>query len=182
VVSEDRRDADSRHCRALNVARDLPARRLLLVCVMPHNANERWREITGCPPRRRRRPKPYQADEEPEGLVKPRYRPSGTLEDNPLPDPLAKLSLPSGERNGPTAARADVEFTPVDIVELRYKFHATQRHFAKMFGISLGTLRNWEQGRRRPHGPARALLRVARAHPEAVARTLWRYRRTWWMD
>jgi putative transcriptional regulator len=43
-------------------------------------------------------------------------------------------------------------------------------------------LRNWEQGKRRPHGPSRALLRVAAAHPEAVARTLWRYRRVWWLD
>jgi len=51
-----------------------------------------------------------------------------------------------------------------------------------MFGISVETLRNWEQGKRRPRGPARALLRVAKANPDAVARTLWRYRRAWWMD
>ena len=35
-------------------------------------------------------------------------------------------------------------------------------------GISVGTLRNWEQGRRKPEGPARVLLRVAAKHPEAV--------------
>jgi putative transcriptional regulator len=74
------------------------------------------------------------------------------------------------------------EFTPVDVVLIRQRFHATQRQFARMFGISVETLRNWEQGKRRPHGPARALLRVARANPDAVARTLWRYRRVWWMD
>jgi putative transcriptional regulator len=37
-----------------------------------------------------------------------------------------------------------------------------------MLGISVGTLRNWEQGRRKPEGPARALFRVAAVHPEAV--------------
>ena len=35
-------------------------------------------------------------------------------------------------------------------------------------GISVGTLRNWEQGRRKPEGPARVLLRVASRHPEAL--------------
>jgi putative transcriptional regulator len=67
-------------------------------------------------------------------------------------------------------------------VEIRYKFHATQRQFARMLGISLQTLRNWEQGKRRPHGPSRALLRGGGRTPEAVARTLWRYRRVWWLD
>jgi putative transcriptional regulator len=82
----------------------------------------------------------------------------------------------------PNGRPANVEFSPIELIELRHKFHATQRHFASMFGISVGTVRNWEQGRRRPQGPARALLRVARAHPEAVSQTLWRYRRAWWMD
>jgi putative transcriptional regulator len=37
-----------------------------------------------------------------------------------------------------------------------------------MLRISVGTLRNWEQGRRAPEGPARILLQVAARHPEAV--------------
>ena len=37
-----------------------------------------------------------------------------------------------------------------------------------MIGISVKTLRNWEQGRRKPEGPARVLLQVAAKHPEAV--------------
>ena len=73
------------------------------------------------------------------------------------------------------------EFQPFEIVEIRYKLHATQTQFAQMFGISVGTLRNWEQGARRPQGPARALLRIVQAHPDEVARVLWRYRRAWWM-
>jgi putative transcriptional regulator len=41
-----------------------------------------------------------------------------------------------------------------------------------MIGVSVATLRNWEQGRRTPGGPALALLRVASAEPKAVTRAL----------
>jgi putative transcriptional regulator len=41
-----------------------------------------------------------------------------------------------------------------------------------MIGVSVATLQNWEQGRRRPDGPARALLKVAAENPEAVAAAL----------
>jgi len=109
--------------------------------------------------------------EEPEGLLKPAKRPIAPLADNPLIDSHVRADR-----------SARVEFQAWEIVEIRYTFHATQRRFAQMFGISVKTLRNWEQGRRKPVGPARALLRVARANPAAVARVLWRYRRAWWMD
>jgi putative transcriptional regulator len=41
-----------------------------------------------------------------------------------------------------------------------------------MIGVSLGTLRNWEQGRRKPDGPARALLKVVAQNLEYVERLL----------
>jgi putative transcriptional regulator len=41
-----------------------------------------------------------------------------------------------------------------------------------MIGVSLATLQNWEQGRRQPEGPARALLVVAAKAPQTVARAL----------
>jgi putative transcriptional regulator len=75
-----------------------------------------------------------------------------------------------------------MEFAPIDVVELRAKFHASQRQFARMIGISVRTLRNWEQGTRRPQGTARALLRVAAANPNLVASTLLKFRRVWWLD
>ncbi|HEX8433282.1 MAG TPA: helix-turn-helix domain-containing protein [Longimicrobium sp.] len=56
----------------------------------------------------------------------------------------------------------------VDVAALRERFKLSQPKFATMLGISVGTLRNWEQGRRRPEGPARVLLRVAAQHPDAV--------------
>jgi putative transcriptional regulator len=57
---------------------------------------------------------------------------------------------------------------PVDIAAVRGRLGLSQPRFAAMLGISVGTLRNWEQGRRRPEGPARILLRVAERNPEAV--------------
>lgn len=59
------------------------------------------------------------------------------------------------------------EYSPMDIKAIREKLDVSQREFALMIGVSLGTLQNWEQGRRRPVGPARALLRVASQSPEA---------------
>jgi putative transcriptional regulator len=55
---------------------------------------------------------------------------------------------------------------------IRAKLGQSQAEFARMIGVSVATLRNWEQGRRTPEGPALALLRVAAAEPRAVARAL----------
>jgi putative transcriptional regulator len=60
------------------------------------------------------------------------------------------------------------QFEEPDIRSLREKHGLSQSRFAAMMGISVGTLRNWEQGRRRPEGSARVLLRVVEKHPEAV--------------
>ena len=56
----------------------------------------------------------------------------------------------------------------LDIRHIRNGYNLTQEQFAAMLGISVRTLRNWEQGRREPEGPAMVLLRVAAMHPEAV--------------
>lgn len=55
-----------------------------------------------------------------------------------------------------------------DIKRIRERYQLTQEQFAAMLGISVSTLRNWEQGRRVPEGPAMVLLRVADKHPDAV--------------
>ncbi len=55
-----------------------------------------------------------------------------------------------------------------DAREIRERYGLSQEKFALLMGISVATLRNWEQGRRRPEGSARVLLRVVEAHPEAV--------------
>lgn len=63
-------------------------------------------------------------------------------------------------------------FRPADVKDVREKLKASQTEFALMIGVSVATLRNWEQGRRTPDGPALALLRVAARNPRAVAEAL----------
>ena len=63
-------------------------------------------------------------------------------------------------------------FKSADIKGIRDSLGKSQTEFALMIGVSVGTLRNWEQGRRVPDGPAQALLRVAAQNPEAVAEAL----------
>lgn len=55
-----------------------------------------------------------------------------------------------------------------DIAALRRFVGLTQLQFARAMGISVHTLRNWEQGRRNPEGPAIALLRIAARHPRVI--------------
>jgi putative transcriptional regulator len=55
-----------------------------------------------------------------------------------------------------------------NIKRIRASYRLSQGQFAALLGISVGTLRNWEQGRRTPEGPARVLLQVAARHPDAV--------------
>jgi DNA-binding transcriptional regulator YiaG len=55
-----------------------------------------------------------------------------------------------------------------DVVALRRFVRLTQEQFAKAMGISVHTLRNWEQDRRHPEGPAIALLRIAARHPRII--------------
>jgi putative transcriptional regulator len=71
-------------------------------------------------------------------------------------------------------ARASRVFTlrPTDIRTIRRRLGRSQSEFALMIGVSVATLRNWEQGRRRPVGPAQALLRIAATHPAVVAHAL----------
>ncbi len=65
-----------------------------------------------------------------------------------------------------------IEFRPADIKSTRARLGKSQAEFAMMIGVSLSTLQNWEQGRRSPEGPARALLKVAAENPKAVAQAL----------
>jgi putative transcriptional regulator len=59
-----------------------------------------------------------------------------------------------------------------DVVALRRFVGLTQEQFAQALGISVHTLRNWEQGRRSPEGPALALLRIAARHPRVLRENL----------
>lgn len=64
------------------------------------------------------------------------------------------------------------DYSPVDVKAIREKIGMTQSEFASTLGISLGTLKHWERGDRKPHGPALILLNVVEKEPKAVLRAL----------
>lgn len=61
---------------------------------------------------------------------------------------------------------------PVDVKAIRRKTGMTQQEFARTFSLNLGALRDWEQQRRMPRGPARALMQIIDREPEAARRAL----------
>ncbi len=65
------------------------------------------------------------------------------------------------------------EIDPLDIKLIREKLRVSQSEFAMLIGVSPRTLQNWEQGRRSPEGPAKALLTVALRNPKAVLEALY---------
>jgi putative transcriptional regulator len=65
-----------------------------------------------------------------------------------------------------------VEVPTIDVRAMRKRLGLSQAAFATKFGFQPATLRNWEQGRTRPDGPARVLLAVIARHPDAVEEAL----------
>ncbi len=63
-----------------------------------------------------------------------------------------------------------IEHTPekIDVKAIRENTGMSQQKFSSVFGISVGTLRHWEQGLRTPRGPARVLLKVVQHNPNAI--------------
>ena len=60
------------------------------------------------------------------------------------------------------------QITAPNIKRIRAGYKLSQQEFSALLGISVATLRNWEQGRRAPEGPARVLLQVAALYPDIV--------------
>ena len=81
---------------------------------------------------------------------------------------LARLMFPAGRRRRTGRDETDA----VDPRAIRAVTGLSQAKFAELLGIELATLRNWEQGRREPTGPARALLRAIRNDPVGVIKAL----------
>ena len=75
-------------------------------------------------------------------------------------------------KRGEMKAGRTFQFNPADIKSIRQKLKKSQAEFALMIGVSISTLQNWEQGRRRPDGPAQALLKIAAERPDAVIEAL----------
>lgn len=91
----------------------------------------------------------------------------------PAADELVARVREAGRiRRGERRPSRVFECEPEDVRTIRARLGLSQSEFAMLIGVSVATLQNWEQGRRRPEGPARALLRVAAVNPRAVASAL----------
>ncbi len=86
---------------------------------------------------------------------------------------LASIKQGGKILRGSRKAKRVFNFDEPDVKTIRAHYGLSQDKFAKLLGISAGTLRNWEQGRRKPDGPARVLLCVAAKHPDAILDTLY---------
>jgi len=79
------------------------------------------------------------------------------------------IAWASGENVPVRVTLVSVERRPiVDVRTLRRKLGLSQSEFAARFGFAPATVKNWEQGRTQPDGPARILLAVIAHHPDAV--------------
>ena len=88
-------------------------------------------------------------------------------------DELADSVRQAGRiRRGEAKASRITEIASIDVKAVRLRLGQSQAQFARMIGVSMSTLQSWELGRRRPAGPARALLKVAEANPEAAVSAL----------
>lgn len=87
-------------------------------------------------------------------------------------DLVSSIRQTGAIRRGKLRPGRVTEFAPVDVKAIRSRLGKSQSEFALMIGVSVATLQNWEQGRRRPEGPAQALLKVAAKNPKAVSEAL----------
>lgn len=73
---------------------------------------------------------------------------------------------------GERAPSREFHIDAVTVKQIRAITQLSQSKFARLLAVDVGTLRNWEQGRREPTGPAKALLRAIRNDPTAVLKAL----------
>ncbi len=85
---------------------------------------------------------------------------------------IDSINQADGIIQGKAEASRVTEFEEPQVKAIRAKTGLTQTRFADVLGVSKRTLENWEQGRRQPTGPARALLKILDANPQQVLQTL----------
>lgn len=87
---------------------------------------------------------------------------------------LASVQEMDAMRQGKATKLRTFEYPEPQVKKIREKVGLSQSRFAMLIGVSKRTLENWEQGRRLPTGPAKALLRILDADPEHAVRALHR--------
>ena len=94
------------------------------------------------------------------------------MKDNDFQKIVKSVKQAGRIRRGTMKSSRVSTFNPADVRAIRKKLAKSQSEFALMIGVSIATLQNWEQGRRRPEGPAQALLKIASKNPNAVVEAL----------
>lgn len=94
------------------------------------------------------------------------------MKNNDFKDLLTSINQARKIHKGKLKPAKIFKFNPIAVKNIRKRLHVSQAEFAYMIGVSINTLQNWEQGRRRPDGPALALLKIAEADPETVMSAL----------
>jgi putative transcriptional regulator len=75
-------------------------------------------------------------------------------------------------KKGAQKPAREIRISVPNAKQIRKKLHMSQSEFAGLIHVSVDTVQNWEQGRRMPEGPARALLRVVEKCPKQVLEAL----------
>lgn len=81
---------------------------------------------------------------------------------------LASLSEGGAIMRGEQKASREFVVPDINVKEVRRSYGVSQERFSALLGVSVATLRNWEQGRRKPTGAAVVLLKIIAKHPEIV--------------
>lgn len=94
------------------------------------------------------------------------------MKDHEFKEMLKSIDQAREIRRGKRSPSRMFHYEPVRVKRIRTKLGLSQSRFARLLCVSLGTLRNWEQGRTYPEGAAIALLRVTESKPDAVLEAL----------
>jgi putative transcriptional regulator len=85
---------------------------------------------------------------------------------------IASIKEAGQIKRGETEASRIYDFQAPDIKAIRENIGFSQSKFAALIGVNIRTLQNWEQGHRRPTGPAKVLLKLVQADPKSVVKNL----------
>jgi len=96
----------------------------------------------------------------------------GSVDDKQFDELLASVNEMDSIVNKNAEPSRKTEFAEPEVKSIRDKVGLSQTRFAGLIGVSKRTIENWEQGRRHPTGPARALLRILDKDPQFALRAL----------
>jgi putative transcriptional regulator len=94
------------------------------------------------------------------------------MDDKLFTELLASVDEMDKIRRGKKRASRRITVAELKVEDVREQTGLSQTRFARLIGVSKRTLENWEQGRRSPTGPARALLKILAKDPEGAVRAL----------